>query len=139
MSLAGDSDCMVLAAAVADYAPAVVSDKKIKRELAEDMCIRLVRNPDIAASLGKEKNGTLLVGVALETDKEEENAIAKLKRKNLDWIVLNSMRDPEAGFMKDTNKVTVISAAGDKKAFPAKSKRDVARDIVDIVSVDLTK
>ncbi len=139
MSLAGDSDCMVLAAAVADYAPAVVSDKKIKRELAEDMCIRLVRNPDIAASLGKEKNGTLLVGFALETDKEEENAIAKLKRKNLDWIVLNSMRDPEAGFMKDTNKVTVISAAGDKKAFPAKSKRDVARDIVDIVSVDLTK
>ena len=138
VNASADADCVVLAAAVADYAPANVSESKIKRENTGDMTLRLVRNPDIAAALGKDKNGRLIVGFALETDHEEENALSKLKRKNLDFIVLNSLRDPEAGFMKDTNKVTIISSDGSSVAFPAKSKRDVASDIVDMIGEALS-
>lgn len=138
VNASADADCVVLAAAVADYAPANVSESKIKRENTGDMTLRLVRNPDIAAALGKDKNGRLLVGFALETDHEEENALSKLKRKNLDFIVLNSLRDPEAGFIKDTNKVTIISSDGSSVAFPAKSKRDVASDIVDMIGEALS-
>lgn len=127
------ADVMVLAAAVADYAPAEVAESKIKREGAEEMELRLVRNPDIAASLGQRKGDRILVGFALETDHELENAQHKLKKKNLDWIVLNSLRDPQAGFMKDTNRVTIVSADGRKFDFPAKSKREVAADIVDTI------
>ncbi len=127
-------DIVVLAAAVADYAPAEVAESKLKREGAEEMELRLVRNPDIAATLGERKRGQKLVGFALETDHELANAQHKIEKKNLDWIVLNSLRDPEAGFMKDTNKVTVVSRAGDIKAFPAKSKREVAADIIDCVT-----
>lgn len=134
---AADADCVILAAAVADYAPESVADRKIKRENTDGMTLRLVRNPDIAAALGKDKGVKTLVGFALETDNEEENAFSKLKRKNLDWIVLNSLRDPEAGFMKNTNKVTVISADGYSRKFPAKSKREVAYDIAELVSCDI--
>lgn len=134
MAEAEDADCITLAAAVADYAPEHVAESKIKREDTGDMTLRLVKNPDIAASLGKIKGDKVLVGFALETDHEEENAHKKLEKKNLDWIVLNSLRDPDAGFMKDTNKVTVIGADGEQYKFPAKSKREVAADIVDIVS-----
>lgn len=134
MAEAADADCITLAAAVADYAPEHVAESKIKREDTGDMTLRLVKNPDIAASLGKIKGDKVLVGFALETDHEEENAYKKLEKKNLDWIVLNSLRDPDAGFMKDTNKVTVIGADGEQYKFPAKSKREVAADIVDIVS-----
>lgn len=126
------SDIIILSAAVADYAPAVVAEKKIKREEGDDMTVRLVKNPDIAATLGALKNhDRIMVGFALETDNEEYNAIGKLRRKNLDWIVLNSLNDPEAGFMKDTNKITMISADGEKIHFEAKSKYLVAKDIID--------
>lgn len=128
------ADIIILSAAVADYAPEMVADKKIKRETTGDMTLRLVRNPDIAADLGKEKGERVLVGFALETDHEVENALSKLERKNLDWIVLNSLRDPMAGFMKDTNRITMIGRHGEKKAFPAKSKQEVARDIADVIS-----
>ena len=132
----GSADYVVLAAAVADYAPAEVSDKKIKRENKDEVTLRLVRNPDIAAAIGERKNGQVLVGFALETDNEVENAVKKLKKKNLDWIVLNSLRDPEAGFMKDTNKITMLSAYGETLKFGAKSKAEVAKDIVDVVTAN---
>ena len=95
------------------------------------MVIRLKPNPDIAASLGKVKQeGQLLVGFALETNDEESNAQAKLKKKNFDFIVLNSLKDQGAGFRTDTNKITIIAADG-KTDYPLKPKSEVARDIVD--------
>ena len=127
------ADVAVMCAAVADYRPAVVADKKLKREKQQTMTLELVSNPDIAATLGAEKRpGQLLVGFALETDNELHNAIGKARCKHLDWIVLNSLRDPLAGFGKDTNKVTLIRTADEKVLpFPAKSKTDVAADILD--------
>ncbi|MBD5277884.1 MAG: bifunctional phosphopantothenoylcysteine decarboxylase/phosphopantothenate--cysteine ligase CoaBC [Bacteroides sp.] len=124
-------DVAVLAAAVADYAPEACSDTKIKRENTGDMTLRLVKNPDIAATLGEKKGNRILVGFALETDHEKENALGKMKRKSLDMIVLNSLRNPMAGFNKETNQVTVIKADGTEKDYPAKSKKDVASDIID--------
>jgi phosphopantothenoylcysteine decarboxylase/phosphopantothenate--cysteine ligase len=95
------------------------------------MVIRLKPNPDIAASLGQMKQqGQTLVGFALETNDEESNAQAKLKKKNFDFIVLNSLKDEGAGFRTDTNKVTIITAET-KKDYPLKSKEEVAKDIVD--------
>lgn len=133
-SLFPEMDVAIMSAAVADYAPASVAEAKIKRGDCEEMELRLVRNPDIAASLGevKKKNQTL-VGFALETDHEEENARRKLASKNLDWIVLNSLRDPQAGFSKPTNKVTVYGSDGSCHPFPAKSKEEVAADILDVI------
>ncbi|MDE5586353.1 MAG: phosphopantothenoylcysteine decarboxylase, partial [Muribaculaceae bacterium] len=93
--------------------------------------LKLVKNPDIAATLGGETGSRKLVGFALETDHEYENAIGKMKRKGLDMIVLNSLRNPLAGFNKDTNQVTVIKSNGDEKEYPAKDKKDVAADILD--------
>ncbi len=128
------SDVIILTAAVADYAPERVAEKKIKREGIEDMTIRLVRNPDVAATLGERKKpNQLLVGFALETDNEMENALRKLRNKNLDWIVLNSLKDPDAGFMKDTNRITMISASGESIRFESKSKKLVAKDIIDTI------
>lgn len=98
------------------------------------MQLNLVRNPDIAAALGEMKNRQILVGFALETDHELDNAVHKLEKKNLDWIVLNSLRDPEAGFMKDTNKVTIVKRGGTEYRFPAKTKREVAADIIDTIT-----
>lgn len=121
----------VLAAAVADYAPEKVETSKIKREKTGDMVLHLVKNPDIAATLGKMKGDRKLVGFALETDNETSNAKDKIRRKNLDMIVLNSLRDPGAGMMTDTNKVTVITADGREIPFPLKDKREVAEDIAD--------
>ena len=108
---------------------AVLREEKIKR--GEDgMCIRLQPTHDIAAALGRCKHPRQrLVGFALETQNEKNNARDKLKRKNLDFIVLNSLRDPGAGFACDTNKITILSEDGEK-AFPLKSKQDVAVDIV---------
>lgn len=137
--VAADADVVVLAAAVADYAPAEVAETKIKREGSDGMSLKLVKNPDIAATLGAAKRpGQIFVGFALETDNEYENACKKLKNKNLDWIVLNSLRDPEAGFMKDTNKITMVSASGEVLAFGAKSKRQVAADIIDTLFGELS-
>ena len=125
-------DVAIMCAAVADYAPATCADRKIKRETTGEITLRLVPNPDIAAALGAmKKPGQKLIGFALETDNERANAAAKLRRKNLDYIVLNSLREPLAGFGKDTNRVTIISAGGEEKSFPAKSKALVAADIID--------
>lgn len=133
-----DADAAILAAAVADYAPVECASSKIKREKTDGMTLHLVKNPDIAHTLGQDKRGRLLVGFALEADSEECNALAKMERKNLDYIVLNSLRDPEAGFMKDTNKVTVYDREGNAVRFPAKPKTEVARDIVNsIFGIDL--
>lgn len=120
----------IFCAAVADYAPAVVAESKIKREGAEIMCIELKRNPDIAATLSKEKGERLTVGFALETDNAANNARHKLEAKNLDWVVLNRLGDPGAGFGVDTNSVTLFSRGGEELSFPVKSKQEVARDIV---------
>ena len=132
--LFADTDIAIMAAAVADYTPAEVSAVKIKREHNEVPEIKLVRNRDIAASLGaKKRKDQLLVGFALETDHEVENARDKLARKNLDMIVLNSLRDKGAGFGTDTNKVTLFCADGSQKSFELKSKDEVAADILDSI------
>ncbi|MBP3213670.1 MAG: bifunctional phosphopantothenoylcysteine decarboxylase/phosphopantothenate--cysteine ligase CoaBC [Bacteroidaceae bacterium] len=123
-------DSAILCAAVADFTPEITATEKIKRT-GEDMVIRLKPNPDIAASLGQmKKEGQTLVGFALETNDEESNAQAKLKKKNFDFIVLNSLKDEGAGFRTDTNKITIITAEG-KTEFPLKSKPEVAKDIID--------
>ena len=126
------ADVAVMAAAVADYAPAEPALSKIKREGGEPPVIRLVKNPDIAAALGERKcPGQTLVGFALETDHEMDNAADKMKRKHLDMIVLNSLRDKGAGFGTDTNLVTILSADGRTTRYDLKSKREVACDILD--------
>ncbi|MDE6823992.1 MAG: bifunctional phosphopantothenoylcysteine decarboxylase/phosphopantothenate--cysteine ligase CoaBC [Duncaniella sp.] len=128
------ADIAVMCAAVADYAPLHVADRKIKREHSDVPVIELVKNPDIAATLGSKKRpGQTLVGFALETDHELDNAREKLARKNLDMIVLNSMRDKGAGFGTDTNKVSIFKADGSRLDFGLKSKREVAADIVDAI------
>jgi phosphopantothenoylcysteine decarboxylase/phosphopantothenate--cysteine ligase len=127
-----NSNIAVMCAAVADYRVANPADKKIKREHGDVPTIELVKNPDIAATLGAKKQaGQLLVGFALETDNEISNAAEKMQRKNLDMIVLNSLRDKGAGFGSDTNKVTIFRVSGEKLAFELKSKRAVAADILD--------
>ena len=129
-----EADGAVMCAAVADYTPAVVADKKLKKS-DDDMRIELVRTKDIAAELGKSKEDRTLVGFALETDNEEANAEGKLERKNLDFVVLNSLRDKGAGFGGDTNKVTLIDRNGSEE-YPLMSKREVAAVIVDkIISI----
>ncbi|MDE5844105.1 MAG: bifunctional phosphopantothenoylcysteine decarboxylase/phosphopantothenate--cysteine ligase CoaBC [Muribaculaceae bacterium] len=129
-----DSDIAIMCAAVADYAPDHYADKKIKREKDEIPVIKLVKNPDIAATLGKEKNPhQYLVGFALETDSEQSNARHKLHSKNLDMIVLNSLRDSGAGFGTDTNKVTIFTNDGSSESFDLKSKDRVAADIFDTI------
>ena len=123
-------DIGILAAAVADYRPIEVADKKIKKK-SDKLSIALEKTPDIAASLGKMKQkGQLLIGFALETNNELDNAKGKLERKNLDFIVLNSLRDKGAGFNHDTNKITILRRSGEVKEFDLKSKTAVAADIV---------
>ncbi len=131
---ATDADIVIFAAAVADYAPAEFHDTKIKREEEGIDCIRLVKNPDIAATVASaKKSGQVMCGFALETDHEMEHASAKLERKHLDAIVLNSLRDKGAGFGTDTNKVTIVTAAGKEYRSGLKSKADVAADILDVL------
>jgi phosphopantothenoylcysteine decarboxylase/phosphopantothenate--cysteine ligase len=128
------TDAAILAAAVADYRPEKVSEKKIKRAGKEAFALSLVPNPDIAAALGKiKKPEQLTVGFALETNDEEANAIKKMEEKNLDCIVLNSLNDKGAGFEHDTNKITLLSRNGEKQSFPLQSKSDVAKDIIDTI------
>lgn len=125
------TDAAILCAAVADFTPKTVADTKIKREKTGHLVIELTATQDIAAQLGKMKRtNQRLVGFALETDNEEVHALDKLKRKNLDFIVLNSLRDAGAGFSHDTNKITILAADGTSERFPLKSKQDVAADIV---------
>ena len=124
-----DSDAAILCAAVADFTPAVTSDTKIKRK--GDMTITLKPTEDIAAALGAIKRpDQRMVGFALETDNEASNAQGKLERKNLDFIVLNSLRDEGAGFGYDTNKVTLIDRKGSQE-LPLQSKKNVAKAIID--------
>ena len=126
------ADITILCAAVADYKPIHYSATKIKREAGKACLLELTPNPDIAAALGTIKqNGQMLIGFALETDHAQAHAEEKLKKKKLDFIVINSLQDEGAGFQGDTNKITILDAAGNVKTFPLKSKKEVARDIVD--------
>ena len=126
-----DADVVILCAAVADFTVAQVTDKKIKREKS-NYNLELTPTNDIAAWVGENRGkDTIAVGFALETNDEEQNAAAKLSKKKLDMIVLNSMRDSGAGFGHDTNKVTLFFKDGDPVALPLKSKGEVAADIVD--------
>ncbi|MCR5192902.1 MAG: bifunctional phosphopantothenoylcysteine decarboxylase/phosphopantothenate--cysteine ligase CoaBC [Bacteroidales bacterium] len=129
-------DAAILSAAVADFRPEHEADHKIKKQNDHDgMTIHLVQNPDILATLGNNKReGQYLVGFALETDNEIDNAKKKLTKKNLDFIVLNSLHDKGAGFGHDTNKVTIIDRAGTVNHCQLKSKKAVACDIADKLS-----
>lgn len=121
-------DIAILSAAVADYKPAERKPEKIKKKDAQ-LSIELISTTDILASLGKKKQRQLLIGFALETENELANAKDKLTRKNLDGIILNSLRDKGAGFGTDTNKITFITAKNQTE-FPLKSKTEVAKDIL---------
>lgn len=130
ISIFPQSDVAILCAAVADFTPEVTNDSKIKREKG-DMLLRLVPTHDIAAEIGKIKQPSQrVIGFALETNNEANNAQHKLQSKNLDFIVLNSLNDKGAGFSVDTNKITIISNTA-KREYPLKSKREVASDIID--------
>lgn len=129
-------DAAILCAAVADFRPMEVADQKIKR-VGQTMDIHLIPNPDIAAELGRMKrDGQTLVGFALETNDEQQNAQHKLEKKNLDFIVLNSLRNEGTCFKSDENQISIISKEG-QKDFEKKLKADVARDIIDELSIRL--
>jgi phosphopantothenoylcysteine decarboxylase/phosphopantothenate--cysteine ligase len=131
------ADVVILSAAVADYTPTSPADRKIKKKEVH-FNIELTKTVDIAATLGKQKReGQIMVGFALETDNELDNALGKLKSKNLDLIVLNSLNDKGAGFAYDTNKITVIEAGGSVHHFDLKSKTEVAQDILKLVASKL--
>lgn len=140
VSLSDVADVEILCAAVADYRVAQQAEHKLKREKTGAMTLELVPNPDIAAELGRRKrNGQLMIGFALETDDEQQNAASKCERKNLDFIVLNSLRDKNAGFRYDTNKVTILDRNGEVTPYELKSKALVAKDIIDYALKKLTK
>lgn len=126
-------DAAILSAAVADYAPEECHESKIKREKTDGLTLRLVKNPDIAQHLGAKKGNRILIGFALETDHEYDNALDKMRKKSFDMIVLNSMRNPLAGFNKDTNQVSVLINDGEVMEYPAKTKKEVAKDIIDLL------
>ncbi|OAD91238.1 phosphopantothenoylcysteine decarboxylase [Aequorivita soesokkakensis] len=128
----GKIDVAILSAAVADYRPSEVASEKIKKKDTE-LTLRLSKTKDILASLGEIKKNQFLVGFALETENEEENAKLKLKKKNLDLIVLNSLRDKGAGFQTDTNKITLITKDNKVLPFPVKPKKEVAKDILEYI------
>ncbi len=132
------ADAAILCAAVADFTPEHIAEQKIKRE-GDDLVIRLKPTQDIAATLGKmKKKEQLLVGFALETHNEQQNAQAKLQRKNFDFIVLNSLNDKGAGFRCDTNKITIIDKEGQEN-YPLKTKTEVANDIINRLCKELNK
>lgn len=130
-----NADITVMAAAVADYRPSNAANEKIKKDPSnKNLNIELIQNPDIIAGLGKiKKEHQILVGFALETNNEEENALKKLKAKNADYIVLNSLKEEGAGFGTDTNKVTILSQKGEKYPLPLLSKQEVADKIIEKV------
>ena len=137
-----EADAAILCAAVADYTPEQVAEEKMKREKTGDLTLHLKPTQDIAAALGRLKaeqaGRKVLVGFALETNDEQANAQGKLERKNLDFIVLNSLNDKGAGFRCDTNKISIIGRNG-KTDYPLKPKTDVAADIVDRLAEILKK
>jgi phosphopantothenoylcysteine decarboxylase/phosphopantothenate--cysteine ligase len=125
-----ECDIAIMCAAVADFTPKVILDSKVKRK-NENLTIELKPTPDIASKLGEmKKKDQILVGFALETDNEFENAWLKLKKKNLDFIVLNSLNDPGAGFGHDTNKISIIDENNIITKFELKSKKEIASDII---------
>jgi len=127
------SDIVIFAAAVADYKPVSVAAEKIKKKV-DELELRLTRTRDIAATLGQSKReGQIHVGFALETQDAEKYALEKLKKKNFDLIVLNSLRDKGAGFQGDTNKITIFDTKGGRMPFDLKSKRAVADDILNTI------
>ena len=133
-----NADAGILCAAVADFTPEHHADQKIKRE-KDDLVLTLKPTRDIAASLGaSKKENQILVGFALETHDETANAQSKLKRKNFDFIVLNSLKDQGAGFRVDTNKITIIDTDG-ATSYPLKNKVEVAKDIIDRLVVTMKK
>ncbi|MGB7843159.1 MAG: bifunctional phosphopantothenoylcysteine decarboxylase/phosphopantothenate--cysteine ligase CoaBC [Salinimicrobium sp.] len=129
-------DVAIAAAAVSDYRPKNVANQKIKKT-NENLTLELEKNPDILASLGNKKVKQLLIGFALETENEEENALGKLERKNLDFIVLNSLNDSGAGFRTETNKIKILFRDGEKKNFDLKTKKEVAEDILNEIKAVL--
>jgi phosphopantothenoylcysteine decarboxylase/phosphopantothenate--cysteine ligase len=125
-----EADIVVFAAAVADYRPAIVAQQKIKKN-DEEFFIRMVKNIDIAYEFGQIKQPhQLFVGFALETNNELQHAVGKLQKKNFDMVVLNSMKDAQAGFGYDTNKISIIRNDLTKTDFDLKTKKEVAFDIV---------
>lgn len=133
MSLHSEQDVLILSAAVADYRPKNVAHKKIKKKDAS-LNIELEPTPDILASLGKVKKAEqTLVGFALETDNEVKNATDKLKRKNCDLLVLNSLKDEGAGFGYDTNRIRILDRHNNISTFELKSKAEVAKDILQAI------
>ena len=130
-------DIAIASAAVADYAPKEISNEKIKKS-ENSMFLELVKNPDILKTMGEKKAHQFLVGFALETNDEEQYAKEKLSQKNLDAIVLNSLQDEGAGFKKDTNKVKIITKT-ETLEFALKSKKAVAKDILDFVEMKILK
>ncbi|MRG48110.1 bifunctional phosphopantothenoylcysteine decarboxylase/phosphopantothenate--cysteine ligase CoaBC [Chitinophaga sp. SYP-B3965] len=136
LELSPKADIIVMAAAVADYRPKTVADKKMKKK-DDELSIELEKTKDIARTLGSQKkNGQLLIGFSLETNNEREYAQKKLQDKNLDMVVLNSLNDAGAGFNYDTNKVLLLSRDGKEQALPLQSKQEVARNIV-LAIIDL--
>lgn len=127
-----DADLVIMSAAVADYRPETIAEQKIKKS-EDEMVLKLIKNPDILFELGQKKKNQILVGFALETNNEVENAKSKLEHKNLDLIVLNSMQDKEAGFRKDTNKVSFITKDKGIIKYEAKNKSEVAKDILNFI------
>ena len=130
-------DIGIASAAVADYKPKIVASEKIKKN-DDSFTIELIKNPDILKTMGEQKKHQFLVGFALETQNEEENALGKLHKKNLDMIVLNSLRDEGAGFKNDTNKIKIFTEK-EKKEFDLKSKDSVAKDILDFLENQILK
>ena len=130
-------DIAIASAAVADYAPKNVASEKIKKN-DDSLTIELIKNPDILKTMGEKKSRQFLVGFALETQNEVENAKGKLQKKNLDMIVLNSLRDEGAGFKNDTNKIRILTQ-NDLKEFSLKSKNEVAKDIFDYIQEKMPK
>jgi phosphopantothenoylcysteine decarboxylase/phosphopantothenate--cysteine ligase len=124
-----EADITVMSAAVADYKPEQVADQKIKKK-AQEFSLNLIKTTDILAELGnKKRENQVLVGFALETENELANASDKLKKKNLDLIVLNSLNDEGAGFKSDLNKITILDKQLNTETFVLKPKNEVAKDI----------
>jgi phosphopantothenoylcysteine decarboxylase/phosphopantothenate--cysteine ligase len=132
LAQAKKADAVIMAAAVADYAPSTTTQSKIKKEAeGNGLTLSLRKTPDILLSLGQKKNGKVLVGFALEMENDLSNAKEKLKKKNLDLVILNSLGDEGAGFGSDTNVVTIIDRKGNSEKLPLMSKFDVAIEILD--------
>ena len=129
-----DADVIVMAAAVADFRPAAISNRKIKKADGGLEQVTLEQTPDILAALGASKrSGQVLVGFAAETDDLIENASDKLRRKNVDAIVANDVSAPGVGFAHDTNAVTILTASGASETISLRSKREIADAVLDVV------